>query len=135
MQYYTIKDYFGLVIYLNQNTTHILIKKIILKEIGGDEIMSHIHEVLRREAEETIDIREKIDTKAKQSKVNNEILKTLERNVTIKAKEEKKIVAGQLDMYNYKLAEIAHEIDKIDLNQVTPIDALNILIKIKNKMK
>lgn len=65
----------------------------------------------------------------------NEILKTLERNVTIKAKEEKKIVAGQLDMYNYKLAEIAHEIDKIDLNQVTPIDALNILIKIKNKMK
>lgn len=52
MQYYTIKDYFGLVIYLNQNTTHILIKKIILKEIGGDEIMSHIHEVLRREAEE-----------------------------------------------------------------------------------
>lgn len=32
---------------------------------------------LRREAEETIDIRGKIDTKAKQSKVDNEILKTL----------------------------------------------------------
>lgn len=32
-------------------------------------------------------------------------------------KENKKETAGQLDMYNYKLAEIAHEIDKIDLNQ------------------
>ena len=41
---------------------------------------------------------------------------------------------GQLDMYNYKLAEIAHEIDKINLNELTPIDALNILQKIKEKM-
>ena len=65
----------------------------------------------------------------------NEILRTLERKVTVKAKEDKKVVSGQLDMYNYKLAEIAHEIDKVDLNQVTPIDALNILIKIKDKMK
>ena len=65
----------------------------------------------------------------------NEILRTLERKVTIKNKEEKKVVAGQLDMYNYKLAEIAHEIDKINLNELTPIDSLNILCKIKEKMK
>ncbi len=65
----------------------------------------------------------------------NEILKTLERKVTIKTKEEKKAVPGQLDMYNYKLAEIAHEIDKIDLNGLTPIDALNILVRIKEKIK
>ena len=38
-------------------------------------------------------------------------------------------------MFNYKLAEIAHEIDKINLNELTPIDALNILVKIKDKMK
>lgn len=38
-------------------------------------------------------------------------------------------------MYNYKLAEIAHELDKIDLNQLTPIDALNTLLKMKEKMK
>ena len=38
-------------------------------------------------------------------------------------------------MGNYKLAEIATEIDKIDLNSLTPIDALNILVKIKEKMK
>lgn len=38
-------------------------------------------------------------------------------------------------MYNYKLAEISHEIDKINLNELTPIDALNILVKIKDKIK
>lgn len=65
----------------------------------------------------------------------NEILRTLERKVTVKNKEEKKAAPGQLDMYNYKLAEIAHEIDKIDLNELTPIDSLNILSKIKEKMK
>ena len=30
-------------------------------------------------------------------------------------KENKKIVEGQFDMFNFKLAEIAHEIDKINL--------------------
>lgn len=38
-------------------------------------------------------------------------------------------------MYNYKLAEIAHEIDKINLNELTPIDALNILVRMKDKIK
>ena len=68
----------------------------------------------------------------------NEILKTLERKSIISEKaiqkEEKKQVSGQLDMFNFKLAEVASEIDKIDLNTLTPIDALNILVKIKEKM-
>ena len=38
-------------------------------------------------------------------------------------------------MFNFKLAEIAHEIDKINLNELTPIDALNTLVKIKEKMQ
>jgi hypothetical protein len=50
-------------------------------------------------------------------------------------KENKKVVEGQFDMFNFKLAEIAHEIDKINLNELTPIDALNTLMKIKEKMK
>ena len=41
----------------------------------------------------------------------------------------------QLNMYNYKLAEIAHELDQVKLEEVTPIEALNILQKIKEKMK
>ncbi len=68
----------------------------------------------------------------------NEILKTLERKSIISEKamqkEEKKQVNGQLDMFNFKLAEVASEIDKIDLNTLTPIDALNTLVKIKEKM-
>ena len=69
----------------------------------------------------------------------NEILRSLERKSILgkknQEKENKKIQAGQLDMYNYKLAEVAHEIDKINLNELTPIDALNILVKIKEKIK
>ena len=69
----------------------------------------------------------------------NKILQSIERkNVLTGKKEEKKDkkqVEGQFDMYNYKLAEIAHEIDKINLNELTPIDALNTLVKIKEKMQ
>ena len=65
----------------------------------------------------------------------NEILKGLERKSILinkeKTKEDKKQVVGQLDMYNYKLADIAHELDKINVNELTPIDALNILVKLK----
>ena len=68
----------------------------------------------------------------------NEILKTLERKSILKEgnnkKKEKDKNEEQLDLYNYKLAEIAHELDKIKLEEVTPIDALNILSKIKEKM-
>ena len=69
----------------------------------------------------------------------NEILRSLERknilNGKTQEKQDKKQVEGQFDMFNYKLAEIAHEIDKINLNELTPIDALNTLVRIKEKMK
>ncbi len=68
----------------------------------------------------------------------NEILKSIERknvlnNKTIE-KQDKKQAEGQLTMYNYKLAEIAHELDKVDVNDLTPIEALNTLVKLKEKM-
>ena len=69
----------------------------------------------------------------------NEILRSLERknilNGKVQEKKDKKQVEGQFDMFNYKLAEIAHEVDKINLNELTPIDALNTLVRIKEKMK
>ena len=70
-------------------------------------------------------------------KRSNEILRTLERKNMLgqKKTENKKVTEGQLDFYNYKLAEIAHEIDKININELTPIDALNTLMKIKEKMQ
>ncbi len=68
----------------------------------------------------------------------NEILKSLERKSALGEKqqemENKQVASGQLDLYNYKLAEIAHEIDKINVNELTPIDALNAIVKIKEKM-
>ena len=67
----------------------------------------------------------------------DEILRGLERKniLTGKKQESKKAVEGQFDMFNYKLVEIAHEIDKVNLNELTPIDALNTLVRIKEKMK
>lgn len=38
-------------------------------------------------------------------------------------------------MYNYKLADVASEIDKINVNELTPIDALNTIVRIKEKLK
>ena len=69
----------------------------------------------------------------------NEILRTLEKKSILrdekpKTKTEKLEEQGQISMYNYKLAEIAHELDLIDTNNLTPIDALNVLQKLKEKM-
>ena len=69
---------------------------------------------------------------------SNEILRTLERKSILTDKTGKKgdkQAEGQLDMYNYKLAEIAHELDKINIEELTPVDALNVLVKIKDKMR
>ena len=66
----------------------------------------------------------------------NEILKSIERrNILTNKKEDKRQVDGQLDMYNFKLAELAHEIDKINVNELTPIEALNAIVKLKDALK
>ncbi len=66
-------------------------------------------------------------------------MRGLERKSILgKKKEEKgnkRVAEGQLDMYNYKLAELAHEIDKVNLDEITPLDALNVLAKMKEKIK
>ena len=67
----------------------------------------------------------------------NKILRSLEKG-GVKAKEEKedkKQVDGQFNFFNLKLEEISHELDKININELTPIDALNILVKMKEMIK
>ncbi len=65
----------------------------------------------------------------------NKILHSLEKG-GIKVKEEnKKQVDGQFDLFNMKLADISHELDKININELTPIDALNTLVKLKEMLK
>ncbi len=69
----------------------------------------------------------------------NEILRSLERKSAIiqngETKQNKNQADGQLDVYNYKLAEIAHQLDKINLDDITPIEALNTLVKMKGSMQ
>ena len=67
----------------------------------------------------------------------NKILSSLEKNgVKVKEeKESKKQVEGQMDFFNMRLSDIASELDKINVNELTPIDALNILVKMKEMMK
>ena len=43
-------------------------------------------------------------------------------------------VAPQMDLFNYKIGEIATELDKINVNELTPIEALNVLVKLKEKL-
>ena len=45
------------------------------------------------------------------------------------------IVGDAVSRNNLKLVDIASELDKVNLNELTPIDALNILAKMKEKMK
>ena len=111
---------------------------IAVKEKGEDIIF--LRKIIRGGTDESYGIHvarlagvpKAVTTKA------NEILRGLERKNILtgkrQEKQEKKQVEGQFDMFNYKIAEIAHEIDKINLNELTPIDALNTLVKIKDKM-
>lgn len=70
----------------------------------------------------------------------NTILKDLkEQNFVYESKNNKAVKQtaasfGQVDLFNYKLGEIAQELDKINLNELTPIDALNTLVKMKEKL-
>ena len=113
---------------------------IAVKEKGEDVIF--LRKILRGGTDESYGIHVARLAGVPKTVTNraNEILKTLERKDLIlnKKQEEtksKKAVEGQFDMFNYKLAEIAHEIDKINLNELTPIDALNTLVRIKEKMQ
>jgi len=67
-----------------------------------------------------------------------EVMKELEDNDISKkqTKETKKSapVFGQVDIFNLKGAKIADELERLDLNGVTPIDALNILYKLKDEL-
>ncbi len=69
----------------------------------------------------------------------NDILRTLERRSALRddkkqTKSEIMEEQGQMSMYNYKLAEVAHQLDLVDLNNMTPMEAMNILAKLKESL-
>jgi DNA mismatch repair protein MutS len=67
-----------------------------------------------------------------------QILKDLEKDMTFKKAKSNdvKVITDslQVDMFNYKLAEIGHMLDKIVLDELTAKDALDVLYKLKDKM-
>ena len=59
-------------------------------------------------------------------------------NKKLKTKEEKeakKQVEGQFDLFDVKFSDISRELDKINVNELTPIEALNTLVKLKDMIK
>ena len=67
----------------------------------------------------------------------NKILRSLEKG-GVKIKEDaesKKQVEGQFNLFNLKLNDISHELDKINVNELTPLDALNEIYKLKEMLK
>jgi len=67
-----------------------------------------------------------------------EVLKQLEdadiSKKNMKDIKKSNVVVGQVDLFNMKGTAIAAELEKLDLNGVTPIDALNILYRLKEKL-
>ena len=67
-----------------------------------------------------------------------EVLKQLEdadiSKKNMKDIKKSQVVVGQVDLFNMKGTAIATELEKLDLNGVTPIDALNILYRLKEKL-
>ncbi|MBE5821034.1 MAG: DNA mismatch repair protein MutS [Clostridiales bacterium] len=41
---------------------------------------------------------------------------------------------SQYDLFNYKAAQVAQDIEKLDLNDITPVEALNLLYKFKEQI-
>ncbi len=111
---------------------------ISVKEKGEDVIF--LRKIVRGGADESYGIHvaklagipNNVTTRA------NEILKNLkENNFMYKNEKENKkasVAASQFDLFNYKLGEIASEIDKINIDELTPVDALNTLVKLKSKL-
>lgn len=67
----------------------------------------------------------------------NEILNSLKEGsyAVSQVRENKNIKSvSQVDFFNYKLGEIEAELEKINVNELTPIDALNTLVKMKSKL-
>ncbi len=68
----------------------------------------------------------------------NAILKTLKESNYIEKHEKELKKASlqpqQFDLFNYKASEIASELDRINVNELTPVEALNVLVKLKEKL-
>lgn len=77
--------------------------------------------------ERAFDILDTINSSDKNAKIN-----TIEAK---KAKKEKKKEFDEYNLFNYSIYELAEEIKNIDINNLTPIEALNKISMLKDKVK
>ena len=111
---------------------------ISVKEKGEDVIF--LRKILRGGADSSYGIHVAKLAGVPYAVVNRakEVMKQLE-DADISKKNTKDInksspINGQVDMFNLKGVKIADELEKLELNGVTPIDALNILYKLKEEL-
>jgi DNA mismatch repair protein MutS len=113
---------------------------IAVKE-KGDEVI-FLRKIIRGGADESYGIYVAKLAGIKQSiiKRSKEILKELE-NIGLAKKtiqEKKKNISTeeiQVDMFNYKMAEITKILEKTDLDELAPKEALDVLYRLKEKLK
>ncbi len=112
---------------------------IAVKEKGEDVIF--LRKIVRGGADESygIHVAKLAGIKSSIIKRAKEILQNLE-NIGLAKKtideKKKKITTEeiQVDMFNYKMAEITKILEKTDLDELTPKDALEVLYKLKEKL-
>lgn len=111
---------------------------VAVKEKGEDVIF--LRKIIPEPADESYGIYVAKLAGVPSSVVNRakQILKDLEKDMTLKKAKDNdvKVITDslQVDMFNYKLAEIGHMLDKIVLDELTAKDALDVLYKLKDKM-
>ena len=69
-----------------------------------------------------------------------EVIDVKEKNTEIKisakrGRKEPKNISEDLNLFNYAIYELAEEIKNIDINNITPLEALNKLNMLKEKVK
>lgn len=112
---------------------------IAVKEKGDDVIF--LRKIIRGGADESygVHVAKLAGIKSSIIKRAKEILKNLE-NIGLAKKtideKKKKITTEeiQVDMFNYKMAEITKILEKTNLDELTPKDALEVLYKLKEKL-
>ena len=58
-------------------------------------------------------------------------MKNVDKNIQIKKITTEEV---QVDMFNYKMAGVASVLEKLDIDELTPKDALEVLYKLKEKL-
>ena len=120
-----------------------------LEKVGAKTLFAtHYHELIELEKKidgvknYSVDVKERGDEVIFLRKITpgaKEILKYLE-NIDLAKKtideKRKKITTEevQVDMFNYKMAGVASVLEKLDIDELTPKDALEVLYKLKEKL-